>query len=66
MVGHSDSRIFDNFGEKGLFLSVYVNDIEMGGKEEQPETHERQLDETSGSGRTDTFVRSSFLVLHAA
>ena len=42
--------------QKGLFLSVFVDDIEMGGN----------VNERSGSRGTNTSVRSGTLVLHAA
>ena len=37
-----------------------------GREEEQLETHVGQMDETSGSGGTNTSVRSSILGVHAA
>ena len=44
-------------------FSLYVWAIS---KEEQPETHVGQIDETSGSGGTNNSARSGMLGVHAA
>ena len=43
--------------KKGFLLSVHVDDVTMGGKKRQSETHVGQIDESSESGGTSTSVR---------
>ena len=51
--------------EKGLFLSVYVDDIKLAGKKHNIDVDVESTQQRSRFGRTNIFLRSCILGLHS-